>query len=72
LALASAIERTCSRVTVPAFSRRGLSEPFSIPAAFFSRLTAGGVFRTNVKLRSSKTVISAGTTSPACCAVRSL
>src|SRR5215472_3597614 len=72
LALASAITRIWSRVTVPAFSRRGLSEPFSMPAAFFSMFTAGGVRSTKVKLRSSKTVISAGTTSPACWAVRSL
>src|ERR1041385_745231 len=72
LAFASAIALTCSRVTLPAFSRRGFSEPLSIPAAFLSMFTAGGVLRTNTKLRSSKTVISAGTTSPACCAVRSL
>jgi len=72
LRLVSTIWRICCRVTRPIFSRFGLGEPFSTPAARLSRFTVGGVLRTNVKLRSSKIVISAGTTSPTCACVRSL
>src|SRR5438093_233535 len=66
LLFASTIWRTCDRVIRPTFSRFGFAEPFSTPAARLSSCTAGGVLRTNEKLRSSKIVISAGTTSPAC------
>jgi len=72
LRFVSTIARTCCLVTRPTFSRLGLADPFSIPAARLSRFTAGGVLSTNEKLRSSKIVISAGTTSPAWAAVRSL
>ena len=42
------------------------------PAAFFSSTAAGGVLSTNVKLRSSYTVISTGMMSPAILAVAAL
>src|SRR5437773_1761962 len=66
LRFSSTIWRSCCRVTRPIFSRFGFAEPLSTPAARFSSWTAGGVFSTKEKLRSSKMVISAGTTSPAC------
>src|SRR6266446_5125878 len=72
LRLVSTMVRSCCRVTRPIFSRFGFGDPFSTPAARLSRFTVGGVLRTNVKDRSSKIVISAGTTSPAWAAVRSL
>jgi hypothetical protein len=58
----SAISRTCSRVTRPTFSLFGTAEPLSTPAARFRSAAASGAFVTNVNERSSKTVISAGTT----------
>jgi hypothetical protein len=51
--LVSAISRSCSRVTVPTFSRCGSGEPFSTPAALRSSPAAGGVFSTKLKVRSS-------------------
>ena len=45
-------------------ARPGVGDPLSIPAAARSSTGVGGVFRTKVKDRSSKTVISAGTTVP--------
>src|SRR5690606_29600837 len=47
----SAISRTWARLTRPFFSRFGAGEPFSSPAALFSRTAAGGVFVTNVNDR---------------------
>ena len=41
---ASAIWRTCSRVSRPTFSRFGSPEPFSIRSASLIRTAAGGVF----------------------------
>jgi hypothetical protein len=38
-----AISSTCARVTVPTLLRFGSPEPFSTPAAFCSRIEAGGV-----------------------------
>ena len=67
-----AISRTWLRVTRPTSSRPVVAEPFSMPAALRSRSAAGGVFRTKVKLRSSKIVIWAGMICPACAAVFSL
>src|SRR6266567_399690 len=64
--------RICCLVTRPIFSRFGFGDPLSTPAARLSRFTVGGVLRTNVKERSSKIVISAGTTSPTWADVRSL
>ena len=60
--LTSAISRSCFCVTRPTFSRFGSAEPFSAPAARLSSAAASGAFVTNVKVLSSKTVISAGTT----------
>src|SRR3954463_11719753 len=68
----SAISRTCAFVTEPAVSRFGAVEPFSRPAALRSSTGVGGVFVTNVKLRSSKMVISAGITVPRCGSVCAL
>src|SRR5712664_2726130 len=72
LRFVSTIWRTCCMVTRPTFSRFGFGDPFSMPAARFNRFTVGGVLRMNVKVRSSKIVISARTTSPACAWVGSL
>src|SRR4029077_3080407 len=72
LRLVSTICLICCLVTRPIFWRFGFGDPFSTPAARLSRFTVGGVLRTNENVRSSKIVISAGTTSPACAAVRSL
>src|SRR5579859_1811231 len=60
--LTSAISRSCCWVTRPTLSRFGWAEPFSAPAARLSRAAASGALVTNVNDRSSKTVISAGTT----------
>src|SRR5262249_12118446 len=64
--LVCAISRTWSRVTVATLVLCGSPEPFSTPAAASSSLAAGGVLVTNVKLRSSNTEISTGTTWPRC------
>src|ERR1700676_1637153 len=68
----SAISRTWSRDTVPTLARLGVGEPLSTPAAFLSRLYAGGVLVMKVNVRSSYTVISAGMTVSPIEAVRSL
>ena len=60
--LTSAISRSCFWLSRPTFSRFGSADPFSAPAARFSSAAASGALVTNVKDRSSKTVISAGTT----------
>src|SRR5262249_58783450 len=70
--LVSAICRTCSRVTEPTFSMRALGDPFSRPAACFSRKVVGGVLVMNVKDRSSKIEISAGMIMPRCDSVCAL
>ena len=51
--LSCAISSTCLRVTEPTFYLLGVGEPFSTPAAFFSRSAAGGVFVMKVKERSA-------------------
>ena len=48
------------------------NSPFDIPTAFLIRIPVGGVLSTNVKLLSSKTVMTAGMISPLCCAVLAL
>ena len=48
----SAISRSWSWVTVPTFSRLGSGEPLSMPAAFFNKSAAGGVFKMKEKLLS--------------------
>src|SRR6185295_18446129 len=55
-----AISSICLRVTVPIFSRFGLGDPFSTPAAFLSRSAAGGVLVMKVNERSANTVITTG------------
>src|SRR3990170_4057096 len=60
----SAILRSWSRVTDPTFSRRGLAAPLSTPAAWRNSTGVGGVLVMKVNDRSSKMVISAGTTMP--------
>jgi len=62
---ASAISRTLSRDPFATFFLLGSPEPDSIPAAFLSRIGAGGVLVINVKDLSSNTVISTGIISPA-------
>src|SRR5260370_7192029 len=64
LRLVSTICLICCLVTRPIFSRFGFGDPFSTPAARLSRFTVGGVLRTKLNVRSSKIVISAGTTDP--------
>jgi hypothetical protein len=51
-------------VILPTRSRPGVSAPLSTPAASRSSTGVGGVLRTNVNDRSSKTVISTGTIVP--------
>jgi hypothetical protein len=51
--LVSAISRTWSQVTLATWVLCGSPEPLGTPAALSSSLAAGGVFRANVKLRSS-------------------
>src|SRR5215475_8238398 len=68
----SAISRTCARVTEPTLVVCGVPEPLATPDALISNCAAGGVFRTNVNDRSSKTLICAGTMSPRCCSVAAL
>ena len=63
--LASAICLTCARLSLPTFSRFWAGLPFSIPRALRMRSEAGDVFRTKLKERSSKTVISTGMMLPA-------
>ena len=41
--LVRAISSTCARVTFPTLSLFGAPEPFASPAAFLSRMLAGGV-----------------------------
>src|SRR5262249_51831585 len=78
-----AISRTCFLVTVNplylplGFSSAGINSPpffFSIgmPAACLSRMAAGGLFTSKVKLRSLYTVITTGTGTPRLSLVRSL
>ena len=50
----------------------GVVEPFSSPAAWRSSTGVGGVFRMNVNVRSSKTVISTGTMVPVWASVAAL
>ena len=59
-----AVSVTWASVTVPAASRPGVVDPLATPAAARSSTGVGGVLMTKVKDRSSKTVISAGTTVP--------
>src|SRR4051812_25228732 len=61
----SAIWRTWASVIVPTLVRFGSPEPFSMPIAWRIRTAAGGVFVTNVKERSSKTVMTTGIVVPA-------
>ena len=68
--LDSAISRAFARGSFATFVLFGSPDAFSMPAAFFSKTAAGGVFVIKVKERSSKTVISTGMMSPACFAVR--
>src|SRR5690606_14042789 len=51
--LVLAISSTCSFVSLPTLTVWGVLEPLLTPAAFLMSSAAGGVFRTNVKLRSS-------------------
>src|SRR5687767_8323498 len=70
--LVSAMVRSCSRVTVPTFCFFDEAEPLSSPAAFFSRIAAGGVLVMKVKERSPYTVISTGMIIPGWPWVRAL
>ena len=49
----SAISRNCALVTLATVSRRGVDEPFSIPAAWRNSTGVGGVLVMNVNDRSS-------------------
>src|SRR6185369_4252163 len=70
--LSSAISRTCFFETLPTLFLLGSPEPFSILAALLSRIEAGGVLVTNVKLRSAYAVISTGMIRSPSLAVRAL
>ena len=59
-----AISYTCLREIVPVISWPGRPDPFSMPAAFFKKYEAGGVFVIKVKVRSGWTVIRVGTGTP--------
>src|SRR3954464_1704741 len=59
-----AIARIWSCEMVPTFSLCGSPDPFSMPAACLMSTAAGGVLTMKVKERSSKTVITTGTTVP--------
>ena len=59
-----AISYTCLREIVPVISWPGRPVPFSMPAAFFRKYEAGGVFVIKVKVRSGWTVIRVGTGTP--------
>lgn len=54
----------CCFEMLPTLSLLGAAEPFAAPAAFRSRTEAGGVFNTNLYVRSSKAVISTGMIMP--------
>src|ERR1700677_963087 len=60
-----AISSTCFSVTVPTLSLLGVPEPLARFAAFFSSTAAGGVLVTNVKVRSTYTVMTTGMIKPA-------
>src|SRR5215468_4314495 len=70
--LSSAISRTCFIETLPTLFLLGSPEPFSILAAFLSRIEAGGVLVMKVKLRSAYAVISTGMIRSPSLAVRAL
>src|ERR1700751_3065305 len=70
--LVSAICRSWSRVTLPTFSFLLEAEPLSRPAAFFSRIAAGGGLGMKVNERSAYTVISTGMIIPGWPCVRAL
>src|SRR6266446_3977317 len=73
--LVSAIWRICSAVTVPIFSRFGVPDPLTMPAACFSKAEAGGDFVMNEKERSEYTVTTTGVIMLACpwvCALKAL
>src|SRR5687768_16706634 len=70
--LVSAISRSWSLVMDPTLVFCGTPEPDSMPAALSSRRAAGGVLVMKVKLRSSNTEISTGTTMPRCDSVCAL
>src|SRR5262249_7349730 len=59
-------------VTLPTFSLLGVPEPFGTPAAFSSRIEAGGVLVMKVYDRSAYTVITTGMMRPFCDAVFAL
>ena len=71
-ALTLTISMICDFVTLPPFALFGLPEPFWIPAAFFRRTAAGGLFSTKVKERSAYTVITTGIIIPDCACVAAL
>src|SRR5450756_1988885 len=70
--LDSAISRTFALEMVPTLARLGVAYPVTTDIARFIKSTVGGVLMMKLKERSSKMVISAGITSPAWDAVRSL
>ena len=63
---------TCASVIEPAVSLPGLVAALSSPAAWRISTGVGGVLRTNVNERSSKTVMSTGTIVPRCASVAAL
>src|ERR1700743_3044078 len=65
LAFILTISITCLRVTLPTLSLFGVLEPAVIPAAFLSRMEAGGDLVMNVNDFSWDTVITPGNTRPA-------
>src|SRR5258708_37473056 len=59
-----ATSSACWEVSLPTLVRFGSPDPLAKPAAFFRRADTGGILVIKVKLRSSKTVITAGMTMP--------
>src|SRR2546429_3667905 len=59
------MSNTCLRVTFPTLSLFGVLEPDAMPAAFFSKIDAGGDLVMNVKDLSWYTVMTTGITIPA-------
>ena len=70
--LVSAISVTWASVMLPATSRPGFSLALSSPAAWRTKNEVGGVLVTKENVRSSKIVISTGTTWPRLSSVRAL
>src|SRR5271157_5507754 len=66
------ISKTCLRLTLPTLSLFGIFEPEAMPAAFLSKMEAGGDLVIKVKDLSAKTVMTTGMIMPDCSRVAAL